>query len=207
MLKNKRYLCTFLFILIMSVILLFYPIYNLHAQAQSDKIIVDNFESPGKQNFLGGDLGAFSDPKILGSCYLFFLENKQKDVSSNNKYSLYIQWDTSKEGAYGGYWTDLKHLNLENFNYLTFYVKGLKGGENFKVGLRGKADTAYETKILINKALKKGATTEWQKVTIPLQWFEAIQDWRDINIFSINFEHAFGSGKGAILVDDIAFEK
>jgi hypothetical protein len=191
----------------MSVILLFYPIYNLHAQAQSDKIIVDNFESPGKQNFLGGDLGAFSDPKILGSCYLFFLENKQKDVSSNNKYSLYIQWDTSKEGAYGGYWTDLKHLNLENFNYLTFYVKGLKGGENFKVGLRGKADTAYETKILINKALKKGATTEWQKVTIPLQWFEAIQDWRDINIFSINFEHAFGSGKGAILVDDIAFEK
>lgn len=201
----NRKLC--LFFLIGTWLLLFLNYTNVGAQAQSNKIIVDNFEKPGKQNSLGGDFGAFADDKKLGHCYLFFIQNKEKDKLGESKYSLYLQWDTSKEGAYGGYWTNLKHLNLEDFNYVSFYVKGVKGGEKFKVGLRGKLDSTYETKMLIDKALKKGVTTEWQKVTIPLKWFKAIQDWYDVNIFSINFEHAFGSEKGAILVDEIIFEK
>ncbi|OGW12626.1 MAG: hypothetical protein A3G93_13305 [Nitrospinae bacterium RIFCSPLOWO2_12_FULL_45_22] len=177
------------------------------AQPISDKILVDNFEKPGKHNSLGHDFGAFSDQKNLGHCYLFFSQDKQKESLNESKYSLYIQWDTAKEGSYGGYWSDLRHLNLESFNYLSFYVKGVKGGEKFKVGLRGKVDATYETKILINEALKEGVTVEWQRATIPLKWFKAIQNWGDVNMLSINFEYTFGSGSGAILIDDIVFEK
>lgn len=180
---------------------------NINAQVQAGRIIVDNFEKPGKLNSLGGDFGAFADPKSIGHCYLFFVQNKDKDVLGKSKYSLYIQWDASKESAYGGYWTNLNHLNLKDFNYLAFYVKGVKGGEIFKVGLRGKIDSSYETKILINDLLAKGVFNEWQKVTIPLKSFQAIKDWSDVNFFSINFEHSFGSGKGAILIDEIVFEK
>ncbi|MFH1702234.1 MAG: hypothetical protein ABIB41_02220 [Nitrospirota bacterium] len=195
------------FLLLSNVYLSVFSNYiHADAQTQSEKIIVDNFEN-GKHNSLGGNSGAFADNKDLGYCYLFYVQNKQKEIFGESKYSLCIQWDTSKEGAYGGYWTDLKHLNLEGFNYLTFYVKGSKGGEKFKIGLRDKLNSNYETKILINEVLIKGVTTEWQRVIITLKRFEAIQDWRDVNIFSINFEYAFGSEKGLILVDEIAFEK
>ncbi|MBA4368071.1 MAG: hypothetical protein C0403_10600 [Desulfobacterium sp.] len=179
----------------------------VHAQVQTHNVIVDNFEKPGKKNSRDGDFGAFSDPKSLGRCYLFFFQNKEKDIQVTSEYALYIEWDTSKAGAYGGYWTDLKHLNIENHGHLSFYVKGLKGGEKFKVGLRGSVNSTYEKKILINRVLKNGVTTEWQKVNIPLKWFGAIDDWGDVNMLSINFENAFDSGKGAILIDEITFEK
>ena len=185
----------------------FFNYAEVGAQDQSNKVMVDNFEKPGKQNCRKGDFGAFSDPKSLGYCYLFFVQNKENNVLGASRYSLYIEWDTSKEGAYGGYWTDLKHLNLEDFNYLTFYLKGMKGRETFKVGLRGPLSSTYETKTLIGRALNKGVTTKWQKVTIPLKWFGAVMDWSDVNVLSINFENAFGSKKGAILIDEIAFEK
>ena len=120
---------------------------------------------------------------------------------------MHLQWDASQPGAYGGYWNRLQHINLENFNYLTFYVRGFSGSEVFKVGLRGTENAEYETKILITGVLKNGVTTSWQKVIIPLRLFRAIENWGDISIFSINFEHAFDSGKGQILIDDIAFEK
>jgi hypothetical protein len=177
------------------------------AQSLSKKIMVDNFEIPGNRNSLGGSFGAFADKEGLGHCYLFFTKNKQKDVLGDSKYSLYIQWDTSTNGAYGGYWTELKHLNLENFNYLTFYAKGIKGGEEFKVGLRGKLDETYETKILISELLGRKLSTQWQKVIIPLSMFQALTNRKDVNILSFNFEHAFTSGKGSVLIDEIAFEK
>jgi hypothetical protein len=178
----------------------------VHAEGQSERILVDDFETPGTRNALGGNHGAFSDTAGLGSCYVFSYE-KEEYVFGGEGYSLYIQWDMSKPGAYGGYWTDLGHLDLGNFNYLSFYIKGLEGDEKFKVGLRGKLDAAYETKIFVDEALKTGVTTEWQKVLIPLKSFKAIQEWNDVNIFSLNFEQALASGKGAVLIDKIAFEK
>jgi hypothetical protein len=68
-------------------------------------------------------------------------------------------------------------------------------------------NSTYETKTLIDRALKMGVTTKWQEAVIPLIWFGGIQDWSDVNILSINFENVFGSGKGAILIDEIAFRK
>lgn len=200
----NRFSLAFIFCICSSVV---FSYIEVGAQEQSHKIIVDNFEKPGKKNCRNGDFGAFSDPKSLGRCYLFFFQNKEKNVLGESKYSLYIEWDTSKKGAYGGFWTDLKHLNIEEYNSVSFWVKGLKGKEKFKVGLRGGLDSTYETKTLIDRALKNGVTTAWQKVTFPLKWFGAVQDWRDVNMLSINFENAFGSEKGAILIDEIAFEK
>lgn len=179
---------------------------SVDAQNQPKRIIVDDFERPGKQNSLGGDFGAFSDQEAHGSCYLFFFENKENNVYNGGKYALHIDWDTSKKGAFAGYWTDLRHLNLQGFNSLCFSVKGLKGGEIFKIGLRGLLNSEYETKIEINRVLEKGVPSEWQRVKIPLKWFMAVDNWDDVNILSINFENAFGSNKGAILIDDIAFE-
>ena len=128
-------------------------------------------------------------------------------VEIGEGYSLLLQWDTSKPGAYAGYWQELRHMNLDDYNLLTFYIKGSKGGEVLKVGLRGKRDAAYESKIFLHDALKTGITTDWQKILIPLGWFRAVESWSDVSVFSLNFENAFGSGKGQVFVDDIAFER
>ena len=169
--------------------------------------MLNDFEKSKNDNSLQTHFGAFADSEQLGYCYLFYVRNTQQEISEGNEYSLHIKWDTSRKGSYAGCWADLNHLNLVSFNYLTFYVKGLKGGEKFKVGLRGKKDSDSETKIPINDVLTRGVTTEWQRVVIPLKQFKNIELWSDVNIFSISFEHLFESGKGAILIDEIAFER
>ncbi len=173
---------------------------------KAERLIVDDFEKPGNKNSLGGDFGAFADPKGIGQCYLFFSQIKDGPQPLRSKYALYIQWDTSQPGAYGGYWSKLMHLDLEQVNYLTFAVKGSRGGEKFKVGLRGNVDATQETKVHIDKALPGGVTTQWQQVKIPLKWFKVIDSWSSVSVLSINFENAFGSQSGAMWIDDIAFK-
>jgi hypothetical protein len=179
------------------------------AQAQGtgslNRILVDNFERPGPGNGLDKSTGAFSDPGGLGNCYVFFTAMKDQALGEKG-HSLYVKWDTSKPGSWGGYWTDLGHLDLQGIAKLTFYVKGLRGKERFKVGLRGEYQAKYETKLLINDVLPDGITTEWQKVAIPLRSFKAVPKWNDVNILSFSFENAFGSDRGAILIDEISFE-
>jgi Carbohydrate binding domain 30 len=209
--KQKCFYIRFSYVLAQVIILLLLlSCVNAVAKNKSgNRIIVDNFEKPGKLNSLGLDFGAFSDTGGLGYCYLFFIQNKARDKEElgKSKYSLYIQWDTSKKGAYSGYWSELGHLNLAGYSYLTFYIKGIRGGEKFKVGLRGKKEATYETKIPIDDIIGRSVSTKWQKVIIPLKLFKAVQDWRDVNIFSINFENAIGSERGALMIDNIAFER
>lgn len=98
-------------------------------------------------------------------------------------------------------------LDLEKSNYLTFLIKGAHGKEKFKVGLRGNIEATHETKVHIDKALPEGVTTQWQVVKMQLKWFKIIENWHYVNILSINFENAFGSGEGSIWIDEIAFEE
>lgn len=180
--------------------------FSAPSAAETNRIIVDNFEKPGKKNLRGGEFGAFGDPNGIGQCYLFFSQIKDAPQKKSNKYALYIQWNTAKSGAFGGYWTQLMNLDLEKSNYLTFLVKGSRGGEKFKVGLRGDIKATHETKVHINKALSKGVTTQWQMVKMPLKWFKIIENWHHVNVLSINFEYEFGSGDGSIWIDEVAFE-
>ena len=174
--------------------------------AARQRILVDDFERTDPENALGKRPGAFADPKGLGYCYVFFTA-KEDQTWGGKGHSLYLKFETSKPGSWGGYWTDLNHLNLKESNFLTFYLKGLQGGEQFKVGLRGERESERETKLLIGEVLAGGVTTEWQKVSIPLRLFQEIRNWDDVNILSFSFEFAAGSRSGAVLIDEIAFEK
>lgn len=86
-------------------------------------------------------------------------------------------------------------------------MRGLQGGERFAVGLRGRLDAPHETKIPMQDVLPGGVSTEWRHARIPLRAFVAIQDWNDVNVLSLSFEAAFGSRAGAVLIDEVAFER
>jgi hypothetical protein len=171
-----------------------------------DRMLIDDFERAGPDNALGKRSGAFADSKGLGYCYVFFTD-KADQTWGGGGHSLYLKFDTAKPGAWAGYWTDLGHANLGEFKFLTFYLKGLRGGELFKIGLRGERETNYETKLPIGAVVAGGVTTQWQKVSIPLKLFQTVRNWEDVGILSFNFEFSEGSRSGAILIDEIAFEK
>jgi hypothetical protein len=68
-------------------------------------------------------------------------------------------------------------VDLAAFNALTFWVKGSEGGEIFDVGLTN-AQMDQDEKLPpsmmpIEKSLPGGVTTDWQKVTLPLDGIHA----------------------------------
>ena len=135
--------------------------------------------------------------------------------------SLVIRYDkqntggSNGAGGWCGYYSVLKvgpkYFDASGYTKLTFWVKGDKGGENFKVGM---ADRRWEQVGDSVKSEEIGAylkdkkiTTEWQQAAIPLDAF--FIDMKEVASFSICFESECfpdGKGQGTIYIDEIAFE-
>ena len=102
-------------------------------------------------------------------------------------------------GGWGGFICFLDGLDASKYEFLSFKVKGEKGGERFEIGI--KDTSGVEKKIQIENYAK--LTTEWQKVSIPLSEF------KDVNLSSlenINFAANETHGKGTVYIDDIELE-
>lgn len=138
---------------------------------------------------------------------------------------LMIKYDKANEGGpYGiggwcGYYSLLKNekeglfLDASDYNYITFWVRGEKGDENFVIGLADKhwekvGDSLKSEEIVSYIEGGKIPVDSWVKVRIPLSIF--FLDRTKLQALTINFEgDCFSEGKGAgtIYVDDIALEK
>ncbi len=60
--------------------------------------------------------------------------------------------------------------DMRKFRSLSFWVKGKKGGESLRVGLRDVL--GHETSIAVDPFLKRGIAQTWQRVTIPIRRFD-----------------------------------
>ena len=118
-------------------------------------------------------------------------------------------------GGWCGYYTLLKsgprYFDATMYQALTFWVKGVAGGENFMVGLADKhwdevGDSVKSEEI--GKYLLSGKlTTEWQKATVPLDVF--MLERKELASIAVCFEGSLfpgGAGKGTIYIDDMMFE-
>jgi hypothetical protein len=95
----------------------------------------------------------------------------------------------------GWAWTELKGLDVTDYSYLEFYIKGKEGLEATRVYLR---DRAGHEKIEVVEA-----TRDWQQVMIPLSYFTPIVDLTDLS--ELKFAYEVGYRKGEVYVDDISF--
>lgn len=180
------------------------------------------------KNILIDDMNKMKN-KLNGRCAVYqrspsktgFAKIEMERSGKKNKV-LKIRFNKKSEGGpYGnggwcGYYTLVKkgknYLDVSQFKKLTFWVKGEKGGEKFKIGA---SDQAYESMDDSAKAddvsvylPKKKITSEWQKAEISLD--EIFIEWSMLASLSINFEtdlYEDGSAKGIIYIDDIQFEK
>ncbi|MDD4878829.1 MAG: glucoamylase family protein [Candidatus Omnitrophica bacterium] len=116
-----------------------------------------------------------------------------------------LRYNVSGQKQEAGFWFGLVGRDLSKYGAVTFWVKGGKGGEIFKVGM--KDGSSFEEKLDIKTYLPAGVTTEWQKVTIPLADFTSIYDWYNMDNFSITFHNDYGQPfTGMIYLDGLTLE-
>ncbi len=172
-------------------------------------IMLENFDFLEKNN-AGGWTSPFSSGKSY--CRLDYVSDTRGYKGYNCKVTFY-----KGNSGFSGFWVqiiDFKqnenkwkpiNLNKKGIRYLSFKVKGLKGGEDFLIRV---ADTSWvkrEDSVPIGKVsrfLKHSITTEWEEVLIPVSEFERI----DVTKFAeIVFESVLPE-KVEVFIDDVCFK-
>ena len=200
---------------IITVVLSFALGVSFCATCYAELFYVDRFEKTG--NLLGGRTNVYEQAPSRATA----ATTDRERYGSSGK-SLVMRYDKKStggpydSGGWCGYYTILKtgpkYLDAMNFTNVTFWVKGEKGGENFKVGLADRhweqvGDSLKSDDITAYLSPNNQITTEWQKATIPLDVF--FLDMKEVASLAICFEgdcFPEGDGRGMIYIDDIAFE-
>lgn len=178
------------------------------------ELMIDNFDKP--TNELGGRAAVYQKAPSRA----LSLQTPSEYYGPGGK-SLMLKYDKQGEGGpYGsggwcGYYTLVKkganYLDATGYKAITFYVKGSKGGENFKIGVADRHWDRVGDSVKsedIGKYLPEGKiTTEWQKATVPLDAF--FLDHKELGSIAICFEtdcFPGGAGKGTVYIDVLRFE-
>ncbi|OGR83645.1 MAG: hypothetical protein A2636_04590 [Elusimicrobia bacterium RIFCSPHIGHO2_01_FULL_64_10] len=156
--------------------------------------LADDFEDLSDPNFFGGNAEAFASTN--GSATVTY-------VTLGKERALQLQYSVLNGGDFSGLTMGLGNRNFQGHTHLSFKVRGNAGGEFLKVGLEG---TGTQAKVVISSALTGGITTAFQRVTVPMSSFTAV-DISSVAKFSITAENAIGSGAGTVWIDDVAFTR
>lgn len=158
----------------------------------------------GMTNSLGGEYNTYSKSPSWARTYL------DPDVHhSDAGHSLRITVHREAEG-FCGVWLDFfpksldprQYFDATPYRYLSFWVKGDRGGEKFDIAL---SDTNLREerapKRPLGRYLASGAATEWQAVSIPLGDFPGL-DLRRLTEMTIQISDPTNE---RFYLDDIEF--
>ena len=188
-----------------------------YAEAEKTSLLIDDFEG-GMMNKIGGKANTYTQEPSRSLALI----QKEKGESHSGEGMLMLKYDKkSKGGPYDsggwcGYYTILspgkRYFDATPYKYLTFWVKGATGDENFVVGVADQhwdevGDSVKSEEI--GKYLSvRHLTKEWQKAVIPLDTF--LVDMKKLASVAICFEGSVlprGEGKGTVYIDDLMLEK
>jgi hypothetical protein len=170
--------------------------------ATANAVIIDDFKSLD-HNLLGGRSGSFSrKPSKMN----ISIASGQGFGGRGN--ALKVEYEKGEFGWCGCYSQMKKggrYFDASEYRFLTFYVRGDNGGEDFEVGL---SDRRYDLKEnsfsagAVSNYLPKGVTKSWQKVKIPFF------DFTDIDFDKMaSTVFVFNRGNGTVYLSELAFEK
>jgi carbohydrate binding protein with CBM30 domain len=179
-----------------------------HAAARSAEppriLTIWNFDN-GLTNSLGGGYNVYSRSPSSARTYL-----DPKVHHDSSGHSLRVTSHRAPEG-FCGVWFEFfpksldppQALDASYYNYLTFWLKGEKGGEDFDVSLSGgSAGEDTRPKVPLHNYLPNGATTEWQEVAIPLGAFAGI-DRRQLTQLTLDISRP---GHERFFLDSVALK-
>lgn len=184
----------------------------------SATLLLDDFNSGTAVNRFGGANSAWAGSGASSSAAFYANPGV---ILGRTGYSLRLNYDVSTYASYAGYALNLNHRSVQGYNYLSFWIRGASGGEFFKVELKCRDPYALgNTRDQSNRAfgrsyitdyLDSGVTTAWQKVVIPLDTFNSIDQWTNMWEMTVTFENTQLEGNGGlpktgtIYLDDIVF--
>lgn len=192
---------------------------SMQAYQSKDFLLVDDFTGEEIKNRLGSRANVYTRAPSR-----IMISRRDDSINGARKKVLMIKYDKKNTGGpngmggWCGYYTLIKnektgeYLNGVGYKYISFWVKGEKGVENFMVGLADEhwdkiGDSLKSEEIGVYLPNKK-ITTEWQKARVPLDVF--FVDHENLSSISINFEadcFPEGAGMGVVFISDIALEK
>ena len=166
------------------------------------KMTLDSFNESTKRNNVGGFTGTFGGTG--GFCLESYQKGNAANVYEEGGYILKLVYNVNN--GYAGYYSKLNGADLTKYHKITFLVKGAKGGEVFEIEL---GDGSNSSKIDIRDYLPYGASTTWQKVSVPFKAFGEVRNWNQMKgNFAIVFEQFMGMPTNSTLyVDAVIFEE
>ncbi len=173
---------------------------------KGEVLFLNNFDNNTTKNDLGKTTWCFK--KGEGVCidsFYYDINIPYTYNDRNGEYSLRLSFDVSKSGDVSGFSSDLKGVDLSGYQYLSFWVRGMDGGEIFKVRI---SDGVKTSEISIKGFFPKGLFPYWRRVVIPLKIFKSIKKWNEIKgPLSFVFDYkACPVRQGVIYIDEIIFE-
>lgn len=186
-------------------LMLLYPcaLFLCSCALSSKSLKVADFDSKRPFNLLGGNFGCW-DKSAIDKTQWAKDEFSKTDFFGENDYSVKIKYDVnSPNPAYNGFWMKLQNLDVLDYNYLVFWVKGSEEDgftDVFGIELKSASQTG--------KSFARGITNDWKEVKVPLKEFYGLNDFQNLTEFVIVFSDGVVSQKeGAIFIDEISFEK
>lgn len=170
---------------------------------REDKVLLNDFNKKENFNNLKGP---------FGSWVVFYSDQNQYcrdeftpfERRGDTGYGLKVSYDVdSPFSAYNGFFSNLMGIDLSEYKYLVFYIKGDK-----KEGFTTKLDVELKNKFQIGRIQVKGITDEWKKIVLPFEKFSGITEFRNMKELVILFSDINVTKKvGVIYLDDIYFSK
>ena len=186
----------------------------LVSSLSADELVVSHFNK--RTNELGGNSSVYQ--QAPSKAMVTLVSEGAYDAGGK---ALKIDYDKKGTGGpYGkggwcGFYTLLKQgekfFDASKFKTLHFWVKGVKGDENFRVGIADKQWDSLGDSVKsedIGKYLPAGKiTTEWQEATVPLEVFYL--DLTELASIVIAFEQDCfpgGVGQGTVSIDEMVLK-
>lgn len=194
--------------------------------AEEEPLLVANFS--GHPNDLGGEVGVYGslepnwDEKAT-TPYSWYYERTTPGYDVKNVYSgkqsfrLVNGLGSKKDESWGSFSMDLgrtidattmpkkvESKDVMKYKYLTFWVKGEKGGEKIEVLFRDSKAPSYMPQAKIKVP---DAGVEWEKRSVPLEEAHKMGvDLKSLDNVGIAFGPDAGNDPGAIIyLDDFVF--
>lgn len=194
-------------------------------QAEENSLLVADFET--FPNNLGGEVGVYGslepnwDDKTSPYSWYYGTSTPGYDVKNVHdgvqSFRLVNALGTKKNESWGSFSMDLGPItdaipvpkkvqskNVSKYKYLTFWVKGEKGGEKIEVLFRDNKAPSYMPSA---RYKVKEASAEWEKRAIVLEEVHKLGvDLKALDCIGIAFGPDAGNKPGAIIyMDDLAF--
>lgn len=183
------------------------PIGAAAAEPSPDALTIWSFEQ-GVTNRWGGQYNVYMREPSWARTYL-----DPPTIRSSSGHSLRVTAHRETEG-FCGLWLDFypggeaprRHLDASAYRFLSFWLKGQKGGEDFEIEMTDEgtvADEEARPRRPLRAYLPQGASTKWQEVLVPLADFHGLERARLVRL-TLNIPKP---GDHRFYLDDIALKR